>query len=907
MLMTAAGAELMKKTSAWLVLISYLFTFSPVVFASDTSSTGGGVTKPGNYLQDSSNCNGILSTAEEIGLLRAVDGINADYVAGKVSESQRGTLLNELVEKASRAKADSRASGFVRGKILQRSQNVADMIGATYGISVLTGHPLTSDQKSVLKKLGVKPAEMESYVKQQGERFSTSIHAFTQAGATYNPSRGWDFSNTHFSPQQIADDPYLSSAFGQLLSPSLVAKIDGNPFDGALQTQLTNVARKNAVFFGSQVFLPPPTKSENGKLVAGEFETVSVADYQKSVNNDLNRFKKAAARYLSASRASTTVGNMLKETVDESKVGRVLGLKPHTDALSEENEAYQEMLEAENDLRALGYPSGSPESPMSLVYAAAGAVLAQDGENINRSIQALEKLEKAGLISGGVVLTAAVFVSVATLGTAGVAAGAAVGGGALALGEVGSAGATAATAAEAAADTAILTGGAAVTGETAGAVELAVTGDVVTAEGAAGASALIRFASAASRLGTAFAANMKISGFVFPAVMGAVMSGAQAYNDNKYAGGGFSCRFASELSGNAANLLLMENFAFAGPLAGIFGEGTAILTGAANSAKYISYAELGSAAAFVASMIPSVRKEKSNCKAQLANAQVVASKNDNAISADTWRNAKSVCIQEGVDIGFAALGGFGLAMGGFQAFKATDTVRVADPNAPQAPVTNLTPEQQQAFAARASSGNYQAGETIFDKSGSKYTVLRSGVDEVGPYILALKSDHSGFVRIPQSDVDNANTMVVAGKETPEQINAAVAEAQALAAKSEEAALADDQGTSKSRAKSDPEFATTLASFVEHLKQANSDLESEKRVEPLGPDADLTLQHIAEELHPQELTALEVLAEKDPARFESSIEQARTMCTLSYVKNEWDPGGVFRGILYAENEAGCPLY
>jgi hypothetical protein len=838
-----------------------------------------------NHLVDQSNCNGILSTKEEIGLVRSIDSINADYIAGKVTKAQRGFRLKKLISDQAALSKNPNAPAYLAALVLQHSQKSADTVALSFGLGTFFGRPLTDAQKKILAKFDIPADQMDSFVKEVSKPYAGSMNALSKAGAKYQPGKGWDFSGSQLTPDQIAKDPHLKSAFALLVSPTLVSTKSKDPL--AFEQQLTSPARTNAIVYGNQVFLPGASSTTQGRgLRNGPIHVVSIDDYRKTIADNLAKFESSAKVFLSASKAASTLGNEIKQKVHGS-----------TDATNEKSKAQQDMIDAQKKLEEYGFPKGGPDSPMAQVAAVGSAVMRQDLSNIDRSIQVIDKTTHALVVSRNI--TAG---TVAILATGGIA-GAVVGG------------------------TAAVAEGGAVAGEAgSSAIELAEAGNVAAeaATGSAeGVSNMVRVASTAGRLATAFAAKAGVGMFAFPMVLGGALSGLEAENESYHSGGGFFCRLGTELGNNAAETLMMSNYGLIAPAAGLLGEGVAVLKGTADAAKIVKYVELGSAGVFTGTMLPGAAKEGIACKGAISGAQQIAGQHDNAITSTEWENVTNDCIHAGVDVGFAAIGGVGLAA---DAIEAPTTKELPAPPAQkllpaQASESNYEIPGKPATATRDTASTTSAetlfpeelsrvsrGDKVVDSKGKTVTAIKVSADEQGPYVLAVKEDNSGFVKLRQKDLQGAKTSVGAGHNDLQLTQRATTALNAEDPSPGIKLTTNEEEETPTREKSKDDPIAIKNKLKSNMSKIYRKLVGEKKIEPL-PENETVLIHVVEnELLPEEVSSLELMAEHDPEKLEKMEEDAIIDCgKRSKVENEWDPDGNFRGILYAQNEVTCDLY
>jgi hypothetical protein len=339
----------------------------------------GDVTQAVNYLKNQNNCNGIITRADEVNLLKQVGSINEKYLDGKTDLKARGEELskaceaiiakNHLTGDAAKA-ARAQMLGDIFGESTGITENVAKLAAA-----YAKNHGGKVPQAFIdgLARMG-KVSGASQYIHDTGKPNETLLQALNKAGAKQNDKGSWDLSGMKLSVQGLQNSATLTTALANSISPQSAA-------------MLRDPKRSTIVSDNKVVFLPP--KSD------GSIKIVSADDWKQEVKNSATNLQKAMGAYLSTAQAENTTAHSTERVFghDQKEVGA------RADA---QDRMYQEL----QHLQQIGFPSNGIDELKASVKKAqdTGASLDQQGRE---KFKALEKaVITTASFAGGVGLVA---------------------------------------------------------------------------------------------------------------------------------------------------------------------------------------------------------------------------------------------------------------------------------------------------------------------------------------------------------------------------------------------------------------------------------------------------------------------------------------------------------------------
>ena len=251
------------------------------------------------WLRDSGGCSGKLSSDQEVGLVNAINELNAAFLRGEISRDERdaqtGTAINAT------ASGDAAA--------LRQATGVAALAAESlYGnysmIAALDFLELDGEiPKSALPLLSssIPPEYLAAYLADLSETILPYRDSLQAAGAVYQFGQGWDLSGMRLSVQGLQGDSKLLNAIGLLLAPQAAA-------------DLANQERRESVVASPWVFLPPRAD--------GQIQVSEMADWQKQVTESLRRFEAESQNFILSVRESNTYWNLMSGRLGEVFTGR---------------------------------------------------------------------------------------------------------------------------------------------------------------------------------------------------------------------------------------------------------------------------------------------------------------------------------------------------------------------------------------------------------------------------------------------------------------------------------------------------------------------------------------------------------------------------------------------------------
>jgi hypothetical protein len=865
--------------------------------ALDSSSALKPVTNTLNYLKNSNDCNGILNRPDEIAFLRKVDAVNADFMEGKISLEQRGKVLAAAAKIAAAKSTDPRASNILFGDELELSTRTQETYANLIYLNEQHGIKPTQDQTAVLARMGIKPEDQAAYIQNSSKHLDPGIKAMIAAGMRLKPDGTWDLSkmNNKLTPGSI--DPTLNSAVGYFMSP-----------DSA--SDLKNPNRTDAMFRGDTVVLPALKDAQGNRT--GKIQVVDTAAYKAQLDQTLQEFHDAAKEAEAASMASTSATNLFAQHAGKN-----------TAENKEKTEAFAKMDKSIEELKALGYPATGKNAPMVQVLGIASALANNYKSAFDAGMANVEKTQHiikvtAWTALGGTLLVGAA--KVADLAEAGEDYNAI-------KAEKG-----AQAAAQAYKDAGFL--------------------------GKAGT--YLRLANTAfDKKGLMNMANMAAMPWVFSGGSSAINGLIDSLTDGTH-GGSFGCRFANSFKAQEGSNIAMANFAWATPAITMVGGVAEIASVAKLSGGTISTVlNTGQAVGFGAIMLKSGATDSVAAgSAGLATIKAAFSGDSALAKADAIDFAKK-SVQAGTDLWFAksglehigadtlhsaagADGNIGTAARNQLAiqdrvttgeYKPGDVIKEKDVKGSYTVVdtspTNVDPVTKKPFiiamADNAGSadhgklykiypedinahlGDTQAGQAIASKiaggANQKMTILENPYEKADALVANGTKGDTGTSTIKYNSKDAAKI--------------AEGQAKVRSLQGEEVPAAD---TTTDVVKNDgvPKFES-IEDIVKN--DPNSPLVKVRNrvVDSLKKIADKTwgkyesalndnsiIERVVGSFSKEELTTLDKKIENKPKEVTKNMEEIFKQCGLDGkpIEGAWDTEGVFKGILYAENEASC---
>jgi hypothetical protein len=866
--------------------------------ALDSSRAIKPVTTTLNYLKNSNDCNGILNRPDEIAFLRKVDGVNADFMEGKISLEQRGKILAAAAKVAAAKSSDPRATNILVGDELELSTRTQETYANLIYLNEQHGIKPTQDQTTVLARMGVKPEDQAAYIQNSSKHLDPGINAMISAGMRLKPDGTWDLSkmNNKLTPGSI--DPTLNSAVGYFMSPDSAA-------------DLKNPNRTDAMFRGDTVVLPALKDAQGNRT--GKIQVMDVASYKAQLDQTLQDFHDAAKEAEAASMASNSATNLFAQHAGKN-----------TTEKQEKNEAFAKMDKSIEELKALGYPAtGGKDAPMVQVLQIASSLASNDAAAYKAGMANVEKTQHIIKVTAYTALGGALLA-----GAAKVADIAAVGEDYNAIkAEKGIQ-----AAAQAYKDSTI--GGKAAT--------------------------YLRLANTAfDKQNLMNMGSMAAMPFMFSGGSSLVNGLIDSLTDGTH-GGSFGCRFANSFREQEGSTIMMANFAWATPAISMVGGVAEIASAAKLSGGTLSTVlNTGQGLGFGVVMAKSAGTETVEMtKAGVATYKAAASGDTTLAKADAIDFTKKL-VQAGADVWFAksglqhigadtlhsaagADGDLGTAARNQLAiqdrvttgeYKPGDVIKEKDVQGSYTVVntdpTNIDPVTKKPFIIAMSDnagsaehgklykiypddinahlGDTATGQAIASKiaggANQKMTIFNNPYEKADALVANGTKGDTGSSTIKYNSKDAAK----------------IAEGQAKirSLQGEEVPTAD---TDTNVAQNDgvPKFES-VEDIVKNDPNSPIVRVRNRVTSSLSKIADKTwgkyksalndnsiIERVVGSLSKEELTTLDKKIENNPKQVAKNMEDIGVKCGIDGkpIEGAWDTEGVFKGILYAENDASC---
>ncbi len=301
------------------------FTLSPLSSAQNHSAPSASKDSLIDRITDTS-CLGSLSQSEQIELTEALSKINQDFFKGIKSEAERNQEVDNLRASFSGDKDSSKAASV---QIFEMNNLYISSFLSDLTLRELAGGKVTSKEKKVLSGLGIDSPD--AYLEENRNRLKSYFQTLSDRGAHYKSGKGWDLSKVQIDPETLKNSPQLFTALSTLVSQTFA-------------TEMAREDRRNAVYVGEHVYLPPAT-GKRFKTAKGRVPVISIDRYRKDIKEDLRQFEKDTAEFLASAREAASYSNLMK--------GALRGGRGHAGKTAPEiaeEAAYQRMNDTVNRL-----------------------------------------------------------------------------------------------------------------------------------------------------------------------------------------------------------------------------------------------------------------------------------------------------------------------------------------------------------------------------------------------------------------------------------------------------------------------------------------------------------------------------------------------------------------------------
>ena len=587
------------------------------------------------------DCLKILTAPEDILLANSILGINQNFLRSKTDQSDREEGILRLLRELNPNNDQEKSAELNAFITIYNQLNVSSFV-LDILMDRIHGQPIPPEvyvRIGEIEKLSI--AEIEALIQREVEAIKPYVEELENHSIHYTKEYGWVFNRAKIYIDDLKN-PRFKTALALFISP-------------AFAVQVGNDERIEAIKAGNFVFLPVEKRGSR----AGNIPILAEESYKQLVDGELKKIDVEIHNYLAASKAAGSYWNLMKGAwwrTYYSGSGLILDAELD-DGVGSDDGGYTpyelEKMAAFDNLELLRdnliKTYGVPEELRRDLYKLSTALLRRDKEHINEGIATINSVE---FMVYTLPLVALPF------------------GGAAAIGDK-----------------------------------------------------LIRGGYIAASVGSRLATASKFM-FYFPPALGFGLAAGSAGVDSWKHGTNFFCSLKEALVRTGAPSLAMGNilgalpslFAVTGAGIGVAWHGLPVVTTAADGAVTITSApglqlattsygiiNIGAAAYFVGSMGVAGASNLFECgKLWEAANRLSQNKGDsrliNSYAGEGWKR----CLEGGVDLSFALLGGSKMTLEGLKAYRHKNEVPSAsEEHKTDTPLERLTKENLEELTGSA--------------------------------------------------------------------------------------------------------------------------------------------------------------------------------------------------------------
>ncbi|MDZ4677435.1 MAG: LirA/MavJ family T4SS effector [Oligoflexia bacterium] len=244
------------------------------------------------------SCDHILDTRDELEAIEALTQLrkaaDSSYKLGYMSEMSKQDIqdaqyrLRNLTDR----QKNKMAKALLVAKIAKTQNLIQEKFISQLAINKING--VENNINVSVLPIKISKAELDNAVNQVATRLRPSINLLKKEKITNDTRGGWNFSKANLDPVRLSSSPDLQKALADILSIETIKK-------------LTDVKRREAVFFEDQVILPPQGGGLNKSVVVMPLEK-----YFSLVDKSVKIFQTEYVRALKASGNSARWGDIFE-------------------------------------------------------------------------------------------------------------------------------------------------------------------------------------------------------------------------------------------------------------------------------------------------------------------------------------------------------------------------------------------------------------------------------------------------------------------------------------------------------------------------------------------------------------------------------------------------------------------